>query len=285
MRTNLSFDALNPFSLSVSYHNPHTFSIEDESHSHIHDTYEIYLNLSGNVSFMVENHTYEISRGNLIITRPFEYHHCIFHDNLKHEHYCLHFSDNGNNMYLKPFLDREKGTNNHIILSADTTKSIVNHFETLLKAGGDNPFDDYFHFFSILQLIRDNRVVPQVDAIDNLPPQLKSALDIIASRYNEHMTVTSLAEEIYISINTLERYFKNYLHISPNEYIKRKRLSSALSMLKDDITVSQVASLCGFSDTSNFIQIFKKSFGKTPYKYIKELRRSNSTEDNKTADF
>ena len=103
----VNFDLLNPFQLSISYHNPHHFYIENEPPAHIHELFEIYLNLSGNVSFMVENHTYPISKGSLIITRPFEYHHCICHDNKENEHYCLQFSGNENKELLRPFFERE----------------------------------------------------------------------------------------------------------------------------------------------------------------------------------
>ena len=50
----------------------------NQNDSHFHPECEIYINLSGSVAFEVENHVYPISRGSVIITRPYEYHRCIY---------------------------------------------------------------------------------------------------------------------------------------------------------------------------------------------------------------
>ena len=57
--------------------------------SHIHNKCEIYINLTGNVAFMVENRIYPIKSGDIIITRPYEAHHCIYYSTDEHDHYCI----------------------------------------------------------------------------------------------------------------------------------------------------------------------------------------------------
>lgn len=265
----MNFDILNPFQLSISYHNPHHFHIEDEPTAHIHELFEIYLNLSGNVSFMVENHTYPVSRGSLIITRPFEYHHCICHDNREHEHYCLQFSGSKNKEILKPFFERAKGKNNLIALSPELTASVIRHFDKLLHSSANSTIDNYHHFFRVLQIIQNNSSSAEPEVLEGIPQNLRKVLDIISVQYMDSINVATLASDIFVSVNTLERYFKRYLNITPSEYIKRKRLSVAMKLLKNNTPVSQVASQCGFSDASNFIQVFKRTFGKTPYQYLK----------------
>lgn len=262
--------ALNNFSLSISHNDPHGFSVEREPQLHIHEYFEIYFNLSGDVSFVVENNTYSVSRGTIIITRPFEYHHCIFHSTLEHDHYCLHFSCVGNKNFLTPFIEREKGKNNCITLSNEATTAMINHFEKLMKPSETSEIDLVCHFLRILQIIQDNNLSNDADIPKIIPENLAKVLDIINTSYQHPISVATLAADIYVSINTLERYFKRYLNLSPTEYIKRKRLSAALTLLKNNTPVSSVASQCGFSDTSNFIQVFKRSFGKTPYQYLKK---------------
>ena len=71
---------------SVSYVDLESSFNINENESHIHEECEIYLNLSGDVSFEVENKIYPISRGSVIITRPYEYHHCIYHSDACHKH-------------------------------------------------------------------------------------------------------------------------------------------------------------------------------------------------------
>ena len=71
--------------------------------SHFHEACEIYLNLSGNVLFEVENRIYPISRGSVIITSPYEYHHCIYRSNQPHEHYWITFSADHKESFLDLF--------------------------------------------------------------------------------------------------------------------------------------------------------------------------------------
>jgi hypothetical protein len=68
-------------------------------YSHIHDCIEIYINLSGRVSFIVNNLIFPVCRGDMIITSPGEYHRCVVHE-YPHEHMCLWIRDKGESPLL-----------------------------------------------------------------------------------------------------------------------------------------------------------------------------------------
>lgn len=265
-----NFPSMNGLSIEIAYHNPVNLCIPNEPSIHAHDSFEIYLNLSGKVSFIANDKIYKISKGNVIITNPYEYHHCIFHDNREHEHYCMNFSLSNSQNLFKQFADKTK---NFVSLSPTAVASVENHFKALLDMSPDSEFDCFCHFFRILQIIKSNIEHPNdVDNLGDLPDNLQKALNIINTEFQYPITVSSLASELFVSVNTLERYFKQHLNISPKEYIIRKRLSYAISLLNDNHSVSSVASQSGFSDTSNFIQTFKRAFGKTPRHYLNETK-------------
>ena len=67
------FDLVNTFDMKVTYSETDCNMSENQFDAHVHEECEIYINLSGDVSFMVENRLYPVSYGNIIITRPFEY--------------------------------------------------------------------------------------------------------------------------------------------------------------------------------------------------------------------
>lgn len=272
IKKEVKFSAAPDFELWVEYINLPYFSERDVLPLHIHNTMEIYVNLSGNVSFMVENHTYPISRGSVIITKPFEYHHCIHHDNSAHEHYCIRVSNCEDIELLSLFLHREKGENNHIELTDEQTISLKKHLDILLNIENCSSLDKYYHFIRILQIIQNNTATMESDYSDNMPPNLRKVLNAISEQYASHITVASLAADVFVSVGTLERQFKKYLNISPTEYIKRKRLSEAMHLLNKGVSVSQAAYQCGFPDASNFIKVFKKNFGQTPYQYMKIMK-------------
>jgi len=52
-----------------------------------------------------------------------------------------------------------------------------------------------------------------------------------------------------------------------NDFILRKKLSYAVLLLEQHLTVDQIARECGFQQTGYFIQLFRRIYGVTPGKY------------------
>jgi AraC-like DNA-binding protein len=53
--------------------------------------------------------------------------------------------------------------------------------------------------------------------------------------------------------------------------LRKKRLFASMLALRNGDTVTEAAMKSGFSDYSNYIQLFKKQFGITPLQYKKNL--------------
>ena len=173
----LSFPTVDELTIEIAYHNLFNFCVSNEPNMHTHSSFEIYFNLSGNVSFIANDKIYKISKGNLIITNPYEYHHCIFHDNREHKHYCMNFSSNSSSQLFKQFTDKTK---TFVSLSPTSVISVENHFKSLLNASGDSDFDSLCHFFRILQIIQnDSENHIEFDNPGILPDNLQKALEII----------------------------------------------------------------------------------------------------------
>ena len=100
-----------------------------------------------------------------------------------------------------------------------------------------------------------------------LPPQLKEILSDIDKNFKEIHSLEYLQQKYYISATTLNRLFREYLHITPKYYLNSKRLSHARILLKNGKSVLNACLESGFSDCSNFIRLFKKRFGITPSQY------------------
>ena len=64
-------------------------SLHPTDDAHIHDYCEVYFNVSGNVSFAVENKVYPVNTGDIIISKPNEIHYCIYHSDQIHTCYCF----------------------------------------------------------------------------------------------------------------------------------------------------------------------------------------------------
>jgi len=253
-----------PFNLMASYIEIDSTSPENVNDAHFHEDCEIYINLSGDVSFMVENSVYPVMSGSIIITRPYEYHHCVYHNNKLHKHFWILFSCAGNEHLLDLFYNRKAGENNHLMISADKTEELISLCHKM-TAGNADEAEKYCRFFRLLSLLNNADVVNSVD--DSYPADVLYAVNYISTNLASGITISSLAKKAHVSINTLERHFLQTVNISPSAYIRKKRLANAVRLLSKGKTVTEAAEMSGFSDYSNFISLFKKTYGMTPLKY------------------
>ena len=265
-----NFNAVNDFDFFIK----HTISKGQVNVSaldghHIHDICEIYVNLSGDVSFMVENNVYPVKRGEAIITRPHEYHHCIYHSNTEHDHYWILFSSNGNEDLLKSFFERKLGEGNHII--PRDGEALIELCENL-HANSDDELARMIDFWRLIKLLDDGAVGISGDG-RKIHLKLQKTLEFIQEHLTAEITVSDLADNAHVSINTLERWFNDELQMSPKEFIMHKRLNTAATLLRNNRNVQDAGLASGFNDSSYFIKKFKQYYGTTPCKYSKAFAK------------
>ena len=238
----------------------------NHNESHIHKECEIYLNLSGDVVFEVENHIYPVSRGSVIITRPYEYHHCIYRSNCQHRHYWITFSADQSEALLKMFFDREKGKDNLIILDGAKLGEFCEILEELLEEGTD-PLLRRIDFLRMFHILKQGTFAEEIGILEELPEDVKKVMEYIEEHLTEDITIQVLADVGGVSINTLERHFKEFFHMTPHAVLRKKRLLFSMRCLREGESVSNAAMKSGFTDYSNYIQLSRKEFGMTPLKY------------------
>lgn len=272
MKTSILFEGVSPFKFQINYIECGGKALKRAYDNHAHNRCEVYINLSGDVSFMVENSIYPISSGNAVITRPYENHHCIYHSPAAHRHFCIHFSPFGNEQYFNLFFNRSAGENNLIVFSADERMKLVQTCRTLLNPELE-PALQYFEFFNLIHLLNLGHI--KKDAQSPISAEIAGALDMININLANGIAISDLAESAHMSINTFERHFKNIIGMPPSKYIFQKKLAHAASMLSKGCSVHEACSKSGFSDYSHFISRFKRDLGMTPLQYKKECALKN----------
>lgn len=258
------FPSVSPFEIMASYAEIDGYSDENVYDSHVHEECEIYVNLSGDVSFMVEKTLYPIKPKSVIITKPFEYHRCIYNNpKALHRHFWILLPPSGNQALLGAFFDRRKGENNLIELDDEDAGKMLSAL-TKMTEDGVSSAEKYLGFFTLLSILSKAKLSEERDI---MPGDVKLAVDFVNRHLAESITVKQIADSAHVSVNTLERHFAESCGMTPREYIREKRLASSARLLKNGRSVTDSALESGFVNTSHFISLFKKKFGTTPLKY------------------
>ena len=89
--------------------------------------------------------------------------------------------------------------------------------------------------------------------------------EIIQNNIFEDLGIEELAFLAGLSLSTFKRKFKTIYGTSPNKYITSKRLEKAQVMLKStELSISEIAYECGFSDVGYFSKVFKGFYNSLP---------------------
>ncbi len=265
------FCSISPFDMKIRHTEKVDLSDPNcQLTQHMHGACEIVINLSGDVSFMVENTVYPIETGSVVITRPYEAHHCIYHSAIPHEHFWILFSSDGNEKLLDLFFDREKGQNNLIQLSPDTLSYAVSICDKLMDKE-IAVFEKYSLFFEFLGILRGGQKTKKPDSHIRL--EILEAIDRVNGNITGEISICELAREANMSMRTFERHFFEGIGMTPAKYIKNRRLSLAKSYLVNGSSVLETSEKCGFSDCSHFISEFKGLYGITPLQYRNQAKR------------
>lgn len=101
---------------------------------------------------------------------------------------------------------------------------------------------------------------------------LQAMLEFIHKNYMKEISLKDIADRSHISSGECCRCFKNTLHITPYEYLINYRINKGADLLKETgYSVTTIAGMVGFNDSSHFIQLFKKIMHVTPNEYKKHL--------------
>ena len=261
----IHFAPIREFDFNIQYAKLDRASHVQGIDMHTHDECEIYVNLTGDVSFMVEDRLYPLTRGDVILVRPGEFHHCVYRSDAQHAMFWILFDGARNAELLELFYGDKRI--NFISLAEEGKADLIDTCFRLHGSGGDT-CEAYTLFFELMELLRRG-AADQQQSSESMPRALSDALSYIERRLTEPLRVSEMANALHYSESTIERMFREHLKITPFELIRKKKMVLAASMLRNGETVLDTGLMLGYSDNSHFIKLFKQYYGVTPLQYKK----------------
>ncbi|WP_460916512.1 helix-turn-helix transcriptional regulator [Plantactinospora veratri] len=98
-------------------------------------------------------------------------------------------------------------------------------------------------------------------------PLLRAVHALLQADPGDNRTLADFGREVGASDRTLSRLFRSDLGMTFPQWRTQLRLHHALVLLADNKPVTVVAHRCGWSSTSAFIDVFRRTFGHTPGAY------------------
>lgn len=101
---------------------------------------------------------------------------------------------------------------------------------------------------------------------------LNSALRYIETHYAEKLTLTALADKIYVSQWYLSKLLNKYTDKSFSDLLNQTRINQAKKLLAEpSLKIHEISDMVGFGDVTHFSKIFKKFEGVSPNEYRNHL--------------
>jgi AraC-like DNA-binding protein len=97
--------------------------------------------------------------------------------------------------------------------------------------------------------------------------RLAVAAKYIQDNYAQPIKLSYLASLIDMSVAQVERYFDKIFHLTPRQMLLKTRLDAASELLASELSITDIATRCGYNDHSAFTRQFKATVGFTPTQY------------------
>jgi AraC family transcriptional regulator len=95
--------------------------------------------------------------------------------------------------------------------------------------------------------------------------QERRASEMIATDLTKAPTLDEIAFECGLSVRHFTRAFRQSVGMSPHQWLTEQRLDAAKRLLADDrVSLSEIASRCGFANQSHFSRVFTARIGIAP---------------------
>lgn len=250
---------------------------------HWHEEIELILILEGDFYMHCQQELVQAQKGDVVIINPNEIHH-MQSDSPYTAYYCMvidplfirsAFMDTIELEYLSP-LWSSKFQFHHLC----STPKISEIMKDLIHTYQEKPLGYELYIkgcvLQIFSYLFRHEVAPNEDHKDLLTPTkqsdyVKQCLQYIHRHYMDPLSLEALSDHLHISSFYLSHLFKESTGTSINRYLNEFRIKRSAHMLKaTTLSVSDIATQCGFEYAHYFSRQFKQIMGISPSLFRKD---------------
>lgn len=246
------------------------FTEDIGGHRHGAQSYEIHYCINGSGELATEDSTYPLSKNLLYVTGPNIWHRQLVNRKESLCEICLYIQlvTKGNDILSNNF----NSTHFWIGQANAELEQIFAMLYATLSKNSIYSKELKIHLAELIITEMSHLYSENLVAADKDTPDDKKFIIIDEAFLYDYasITINELADRIGLSTRQTQRVLKQFYGVTFREKCMKSRLEAAYIMLKKGKGVNQVAYNVGYADTPSFIRAFKKMYGKTPAKILKE---------------
>ncbi|MBR2343483.1 MAG: helix-turn-helix transcriptional regulator [Clostridia bacterium] len=254
------------------FHSDKSSSANIMGRQHYHNIFELYYLTAGRCSYFIDNKSYDITPGDLVII-PEGIIHKTMYDGGEHERKLINFSRHYLPKTVIPTLSQLM-----YIYRNDGATDEVRKFFDLIEQEYNNPdgyTDDalksYIRLLFLTLARRPNTKISRASSSEFI----ESTVKYVQRSFAQDITLTEAARLHSVSPEHLSRRFKRETGFGFSEYLNLVRLQHAEQLLAggEELSISEIAYASGFNDSNYFSDKFKKEYGISPLKFRNQIKK------------
>src|SRR5690606_17218195 len=249
---------------------------------HYHDGYEILYLVSGNVYYSIEDKTYQVSNGTLLIINKNDIHKLVNSSGSQSERVTLLFT----NDFIESILNAgwsydvfsifSSGRNilrlevNEQNIIESLFDKMVFEFKTQPPGSEDSLKVLLLEVLIFIKRLMDTKHSDKDAEATFTHKKVFEIVDFINQHYDEQLTIKSISMEFFISPSYFCKVFKENTGFTFIEYLNNVRVKESIPLIREKrYKIGEIAEKVGFDSSTHFGRVFKTITGYSPIKYRK----------------
>ncbi|MCD8005530.1 MAG: AraC family transcriptional regulator [Oscillospiraceae bacterium] len=245
---------------------------------HFHEVYEIYLFLSGDITYHGEAVSKKLERGDLILCNPYSFHCSQLMSECDYERIVINIDRaslqkiSAGGTDLSKCFDSDRSSINLYKLSEQETGKFVKISDMLedeIHTGGygsDALVSAYLT--ELMVLINRHRTSDVVSSDSSAMPEIVlNTLNYINEHLTEEVSLDSISKALHHNSDYISRRFRESTLLTISQYTTAKRIIAAEKLLLQGVSPTDACFSTGFNNYTHFARTFKEVTGLSPREF------------------
>lgn len=240
---------------------------------HVHNYYEVYFFLEGDVSYLVEGREYTPSPGSILLLAPHVFHGVKVNSPKPYRRFTLHFTPDVLTLERRSFLlsvfpsSKRQATDSIYFENTDRFQ-LLTYFDSMKQyALEEETVREQFFPIAIEAILTriafmcktENRSAPATSS-----DTITQIIWYLNKHLKEDISLDELSERFFISKHHLNKVFRKATGTTVFDYLIRKRIIAAQQLLINGASAQTAAIESGFTDYSSFYRSYTRILGHSP---------------------